>query len=80
MISKETLELFNDVISIMDSFQQDYGKCRYSATMDSFAESHLLTVRITYGYKAIMFAVDDINKGFLYKVFEMKTKQLLGEE
>lgn len=43
MISRETLTLFDKVISMMDSFQQDYGRCRYSAAMESYVEGHKLS-------------------------------------
>ena len=59
MVSRETLVLFDKVISMMDSFQQDYGRCRYSAAMESYVEGHRIIVTISSGWKVIKFVIDE---------------------
>ena len=76
MLSKDCLELFDKVMSTIDSFQQDNGVCRFYATMQSYAENHRIDVRITYHWKVISFVVDELNKDHLYEVFEMKINEL----
>ena len=76
MLSKDCLELFDEVMSTIDSSQQDNGECRFYATMQSYAENHRIDVRITYYQNVISFTVDEINKDYLYQIFEMKINEL----
>ena len=79
MISTETLHLLNKTLEIADSFQQDYGKLRYSTRIESYADNHRITVTIQDGWKIIHFAVDKTDEDFLYQRFELKTKELIDE-
>ena len=47
MTEKAGLNFINEVLSAIDSFQQDYGRFRYSVTIQSYAMQHQLTVSIT---------------------------------
>ena len=46
MLSEEKTELLKNVISIMDSFQQDYGILRYSINVSSYTGFHQILVNI----------------------------------
>ena len=67
-----------DVISTMDSFQQDHGLLRYSFTVQSYAVHHQITVMIvnTQNNKAIQFCVDETTDGHLYDLFEIKSNEV----
>ena len=81
MLSKEQTKLLEDVISTMDSFQQDYGKLHYSVDIGSYSTGHRIIVR-AYNYdenKAIEFVIDETNEDYLYALFEQKTKIVLGK-
>ena len=74
-------ELLKNVISTMDSFQQDYGKIHYSVNIGSYPTGHRIIVR-AYNYvenKSIEFVIDETNEAYLYVLFEQKTKIVLGE-
>ena len=62
MTSKEHLELIGEVISTMDSFQQDYGQLRYSFTVSSYANRHLIVVHIFHNNDKMDFVIDETNK------------------
>ena len=49
MLSEEKTELLKNVISTMDSFQQDYGKIHYSVNIGSYPTGHRIIVR-AYNY------------------------------
>lgn len=81
MLSEEKTELLKNVISTMDSFQQDYGKIHYSVNIGSYSNGHRIIVR-AYNYdenKSIEFVIDETNESNLYALFEQKTKIVLGE-
>lgn len=81
MLSKEKTKLLKNVISTMDSFQQDYGKIHYSVNIGSYPTDHRIIVR-AYNYdenKSIEFVIDETNEAYLYALFEQKTKIVLGE-
>ena len=81
MLSEEKTELLKNVISTMDSFQQDYRKIHYSVNIGSYPTGHRIIVR-AYNYdenKAIEFVIDETNQDYLYDLFEQKTKIVLGE-
>ena len=80
MLNEERLELLKEVVSVMDSFQQDYGKIHYSVNIGSYPTGHRIIVR-AYNYdenKSIEFVVDKTDKSYLYALFEQKTKMVLG--
>lgn len=56
----ENLIFINEVISAIDSFQQDYGTFRYSVTIQSYALGHQLTVNVSdiQSNNAIRFVVE----------------------
>lgn len=81
MLSEEKTELLKNVISTMDSFQQDYGKIHYSVNIGSYPTGHRIIVR-AYNYdenKSIEFIIDETNEAYLHTLFEQKTKIVLGE-
>jgi len=78
MTSKKQLELIDKLISTMDSFQQDYGQLRYSFTMSSYANRHLIVVHIFHNNDKMDFVIDETNEEFLYPLFEQKSKFMLG--
>lgn len=81
MLSEEKTELLKNVISTMDSFQQDYGKIHYSVNIGSYPTGHRIIIR-AYNYdenKSIEFVIDETNEVNLYALFEQKTKIVLGE-
>ena len=47
MTEKSNLIFINEVISAIDSFQQDYGTFHYSITIQSYALHHQLTVNVS---------------------------------
>ena len=81
MIDERGLKLIEKVISLIDSFQQDYGKIHYSVNIGSYPTGHRIIVR-AYNYdenKSIEFVIDETNEAYLYALFEQKTKIVLGE-
>jgi hypothetical protein len=46
MTDEISLTFINEVITVIDSFQQDYGTFRYSITIRSYVRHHKLTVNI----------------------------------
>ena len=81
MLSEEKTKLLKNVISIMDSFQQDYGILRYSINVSSYTGFHQILVNIfnTVDTMTIQFAIDKTNEDHLYELFEQKTKAVMGE-
>ena len=80
MIGKERAELFAEVMSTIDSFQQDYGNLKYSASMESYEEGHRIIVSIISKSSIIKFIVDETNEGNLSDVFEMKSMEILKKD
>jgi hypothetical protein len=80
MLSKEKTELLKNVISTMDSFQQDYGLLRYSINVSSYSGFHQILVNIfnTVDTMTVQFAIDETNENHLYELFEHKTKAVMG--
>ena len=83
------LIFINEVISAIDSFQQDYGTFRYSITIQSYAMHHQLTVNIvdTGTYKAIRFEISEIEyekamlpSEYIYNLIKVKTEDLANKE
>ena len=89
MIEKSNLIFINEVISAIDSFQQDYGTFRYSITVQSYALHHQLTVNIidTKSSNAIRFAIEQmlyeqakIPSEYVYNLIKAKSEDLLNKE
>jgi hypothetical protein len=82
MLSKEKTELLKNVISTMDSFQQDYGNLRYSVNISSYVSFHTILVNIfnTSSTVTIQFCITEQDKSYLYELFNQKTKMVLGGE
>ena len=60
MVEKSNLIFINEVISAIDSFQQDYGTFCYSITIQSYALHHQLMVNVTdtKSHNAIRFVIE----------------------
>lgn len=75
----------NEVMSAIDSFQQDYGTFRYSITIQSYALQHQLTVNIvdTELNNAIRFVIEEtlyekavILHEYIYELIRAKSEEL----
>lgn len=89
MIEKINLTFINEVISVIDSFQQDYGTFRYSVTIQSYALHHQLTVSITdTKYNgAVRFVIEQtlyeqavIPSKYIYDLIKAKSEELVNKE
>ena len=89
MTEKSNLIFINEVISVIDSFQQDYGTFRYSITIQSYALHHQLTVYIidTKSNNAIMFVIEQtlyeqavIPSEYVYDLIKAKSEELTNKE
>ena len=89
MIEKINLIFVNEVVSAIDSFQQDYGTFRYSVTIQSYASHHQLTVSITdtkYN-DAVRFVIEQtlyeqavIPSEYIYGLIRSKSEELVNKE
>jgi hypothetical protein len=83
MCSKELLNNIDELISCMDSFQQDNGELRYQFTVHSYAQCHKIIVnifksdKVTHKSRAVTFCVEDFDH--LYETFELYTNKLYEE-
>lgn len=79
MDSEELYEL----MSCMDSFQQDNGELRYQFTVHSYAQCHKTIVsifksdKVTHKSRAVTFCIEDFDH--LYETFEQYTNKLYKE-
>lgn len=89
MIEKINLIFINEVISTIDSFQQDYGTFRYSMTIQSYASHHQLTVSVidTESFYAIRFVIEQtlyeqaaIPSEYVYNLIKQKSEELVNKE
>lgn len=89
MTEKSNLIFINEVISTIDSFQQDYGTFRYSITIQSYALHHQLSVNITdtKSNNAIRFVIEQtlyeqakIPSRFVYDLIKGKSEELASKE
>lgn len=89
MIEKINLIFINEVVSAIDSFQQDYGTFRYSITIQSYALHHQLTVDITdTQYNgAIRFVIEQtlyeqavIPSEYIHDLIKSKSEELANKE
>ena len=85
MTEKSNLTFINEVISAIDSFQQDYGTFRYSITIQSYALHHQLMVNVidTKSNNAIRFIIEQtlyeqakIPSEFIYDLIKSKSEEL----
>lgn len=77
----------NEVMSAIDSFQQDYGTFRYSMTIQSYALHHQLMVNIvdTKSCNAIRFVIEEtfyekavIPHEYIYELIRAKSEELVN--
>lgn len=88
MIDKVNLIFINEVISAIDSFQQDYGTFHYSVTIQSYAQHHQLMVSIVdTKYNAIRFVIEQtlyekavIPSRYVYDLIKTKSEELANKE
>ena len=88
MFEKSNLIFINEVISAVDSFQQDYGTFRYSVTIQSYALHHQLMVTIIdEKYNAIRFVIEQtlyeqavIPSEYVYDLIKSKSEELANKE
>ena len=89
MLEKGDLTFINEVISAIDSFQQDYGTFRYSVTIQSYALNHQLMVSVidTKSNNAIRFVVEQtlyeqavIPSVYVYDLIKAKSEELANKE
>lgn len=89
MIEKGNLTFINEVISAIDSFQQDYGTFRYSVTIQSYALHHQLTVSVidTKSNNAIRFVIEQtlyeqavIPSEYVHDLIKSKSEELANKE
>ena len=89
MLEKGDLTFINEVISAIDSFQQDYGTFRYSVTIQSYALNHQLMVSVidTKSNNAIRFVVERtlyeqavIPSVYVYDLIKAKSEELANKE
>ena len=89
MTEKSNLTFINEVISAIDSFQQDYGTFRYSITIQSYALHHQLMVSIidTKSNNAIRFVIEQtlyeravIPSKYVYDLIKAKSEELFSKE
>lgn len=79
----------NEVMSAIDSFQQDYGTFSYSMTIQSYALHHQLAVNIIASdyNKAIRFIIKEtlyeqakIPSEYIYELIKAKSEELVNKE
>ena len=89
MTEKINLTFINEVISAIDSFQQDYGTFRYSITIQSYALHHQLMVSVidTKSNNAIRFVIEQtlyeqavIPSENVYDLIKAKSEELFSKE
>lgn len=88
MTDKISFTFINEVISAIDSFQQDYGTFRYSITIQSYALHHQLMVSIIdEKYNAIRFVIEQtlyeqavIPSEYVYDLIKAKSEELANKE
>ena len=88
MIDKTSFTFINEVLSAIDSFQQDYGTFRYSITIQSYALHHQLMVSIIdEKYNAIRFVIEQtlyeqavIPSEYVYDLIKAKSEELANKE
>lgn len=89
MTEKSNLIFINEVISAIDSFQQDYGTFRYSLTIQSYALHHQLMVNVidTKSHNATRFVIEQmlyeqakIPSEYIYNLMKVKSEELLDKE
>lgn len=89
MIEKGNLTFINEVISVIDSFQQDYGTFRYSITIQSYALHHQLMVSVidTKSNNVIRFVIEQtlyeqsvIPSEYVYDLIKAKSEELFSKE
>ncbi|MBO7735439.1 MAG: hypothetical protein J6S67_22940 [Methanobrevibacter sp.] len=88
MIEKSNLIFINEVISSIDSFQQEYGTFRYSITIQSYALHHQLMVSIIdTKCNAIRFVIEQalyeqakIPSEYIYNLIKVKSEELFNKE
>ena len=89
MTEKSNLTFINEVISAIDSFQQDYGTFRYSITIQSYALYHQLMVSIidTKSNNAIRFVIEQtlyeqavIPYVYVHDLIKAKSEELFSKE
>lgn len=78
MIDERGLKLIEKVISLIDSFQQDYGQFRYCFTVHSYANYHMIVCHILGEKKRIEFIIEEKDEPFLYDIFKQKSDELMG--
>ena len=87
MTEKSNLIFINEVISAIDSFQQDYGTFRYYITIQSYALHHQLMVYIkdTKTCNAIRFEIEQtlyeqarIPSEYIYDLIKSKSEELFS--
>lgn len=88
MTDKISFTFINEVLSAIDSFQQDYGTFRYSITIQSYALHHQLMVSIIdEKYNAIRFVIEQtlyeqavIPSEYVYDLIKAKSEELANKE
>lgn len=85
MTKEDNLIFINEVISAIDSFQQDYGTFHYSITIQSYALHHQLTVAITdtKSFNSVRFVIEKtlyekalIPSEYIYNLIKVKSEEL----
>lgn len=89
MIERGGLNFINEVLSAIDSFQQDYGRFRYSVTIQSYALCHQLTVSITdtESSGAVRFVIEQtlyeqarVPSRYIYDLIKERSESLVRRE
>lgn len=89
MLNKPNLTFLSEVISTVDSFQQDYGTFRYSITMQSYVQQHKLTVNIisSKSRTAVHFVIEQevyeqakVPSRYIYDLIKTKSDELFMKE
>lgn len=88
MTDKIGFTFIQEIISAIDSFQQDYGTFRYSITIQSYALHHQLMVNvIDEKYNAIRFVIDQtlyeqarVSSEYIYDLIKAKSEELAKKE
>ena len=89
MTDKISFTFINEVLSAIDSFQQDYGTFRYSITIQSYFAKHQLTVNIMDSecLKATRFIIEQelyekakIPSEYVYDLIKAKSEELANKE
>lgn len=89
MTDKTSLTFINEVISAIDSFQQDYGTLRYSITIQSYAAHHQLTVNVMDSecLRMVRFIIEQelyenakIPSEYIYNLIKEKSEEMVSEK